>query len=128
MASIDGMTRAELIERIHDMQHDWQKMNDFLTTQATAFGWCDEYEERLYKYNDSFRVLRAHGRVPEGKRVSVRNAFAARRLIMGHVINTLGHYGIELPEGAWGGVVRDHKALAAAHEELVEHLSTEAKE
>lgn len=122
MANLDGMTRDELIALVEDMRHDWDLMNEFINTQATMFGWCDEYEERLLKYNPSFRVLQAHGRYPDGKRVSVRNAFAARRLVMAHVVNTLSQHGIELPEGALCGVVRDHKALNAAHEKLAAHL------
>lgn len=125
MASLDGMTREELIALVEDQRRDWETMNEFINTQATMFGWCDEYEERVLKYNRDFKVLKAHGRVPEGKRVSVRNAFAARRLVMGHVINTLSQHGIELPDGALCGVVRDHKALNAAHEQIAQQFSVE---
>jgi hypothetical protein len=123
MASeLNELTHDELIQLVEYQRHDWDLMNEFINAQATMFGWCDEYEERLLKYNPSFKVLKAHGRVPEGKRVSVRNAFSARRLVMAHVVNTLAHYGIELPDGALCGVVRDHRALADAHEQLIEHL------
>lgn len=116
---------AELQQRVEDQQYDWNLMNEFLCVQATMMGWCDEFEERIQKYNKDFRVLKAYGRVPEGQRVSVRNAFAARRLVMGHVINTLSRYGIHLPGEALCGVVRDHQALARAHDQLTAHLSGE---
>lgn len=128
MASLDGLTKAELIALVEDMRDDWRTMNDFMNTTATAFGWCDEYEERIYKYNDSFKVMAVVGRVPEGKRVSVRNAYAARRLAMGHVINTLADHGITLPDDALCGVVRDHKALAAAHENITRRLTPPKKQ
>lgn len=104
------------------MRRDWETLNRILNTQATAFGWCAEYEERMEKYNDEFLVLHLEGRVPKGTPITARNAFAARRLIMGHVISTCERFGIELPEGCWGGVVRDHRALAAAHDQLIERI------
>jgi hypothetical protein len=125
VASDDGLTREQLLRLVEDQRHDFETLNQILNTQATAFGWCDEYEERIEKYNREFRVSRVVGRFPEGTAVTARNAYAARRLIMGHVINTLQRYGIAVPDGCWGGVVRDHKALAAAHDTLIEHLKEE---
>ena len=46
------------------MRRDWETLNRILNTQATAFGWCDEYEERVAKYNDEFQVLKLQGRAP----------------------------------------------------------------
>jgi hypothetical protein len=122
MADIDGLTRDELIQLIDDMNQDWGTLNRILNTQATAFGWCSEYEERVKKYNAETKVLKMHGRFPDGTQVTVRNAYAARRLVMGHVINTLQRFGIDIPDGCWGGVVRDHRALDDAHNMLIEHL------
>jgi hypothetical protein len=125
MASHDGvggvshLTREELIELVEAMRDDWHTLNTILNTQATAFGWCGEYEERVDGYNKETRVLKMVGR---GNRLSVRNAYAARRLVMGHVMTTLERHGIELPKEAWGGVVRDYKALANSHEQLIERL------
>jgi hypothetical protein len=42
---------------------------------------------------------------------------------MGHIMSTFEKYGIDMPEVAWGGVVRDHKALEAAHDQLLEKLN-----
>lgn len=135
MASDDGLTRDELLVlveeqqiEIDNMRHDWAAMNRFVNTQATAFGWCDEYEERLYKHNSEFIVLKAHGRVPEGARVMSRNVYAARRLTMGHVMSIFERLGIELPTEAWAGVVRDPKALEAAKDVLIERLAAKTKE
>lgn len=127
MASDDGLTRDELLALVADMRHDWAAMNRFINTQATAFGWCDEYEERLYKYNTEFRVFKADGRVPEGARIMHRNAYAARRLTMGHVMSVFEKIGIELPTSAWAGVVRDHVALEAAKDALVERLTANSR-
>lgn len=123
MASDDGMTLDELQQLVDDMRSDWETFNRILNTQATAFGWCGEYEERMQLYNAETKVLKMHGRVPKGTQISVRNAFAARRIIMGHIISTFQRYGLELPENCWGGVVRDHRALADSYAALVDHLN-----
>lgn len=130
MASDDGLTRDELLQlvaqlrqSIEDMCSDWKEANRIMNTQATAFGWCFEYEDRMDKYNEHFTVLKMVGRNPTGQRVSVRNAFAARRIIMGHIMSTFERYGIDMPEVAWGGVVRDHTAFDAAHDQLLEMLN-----
>lgn len=116
-----NMTREELLSLVIDLADDFVQANRIANTQATAFGWCNEYEERVEGYNKDFKVLKMSGR---GPRTSVRNVFAARRLIMGHVMSTCERHGITLPEGAWGGVVRDHKALEAAHAELAAKLES----
>lgn len=118
-----GMTREELLGLVADLSADFEQANRIANTQATAFGWCGEYEDRVAGYNKDFKVLKMRGRVPDGSRMTTRNVFAARRLIMGHVMSTCERHGIELPEGAWGGVVRDHKALDDAHGKLVEKLT-----
>lgn len=123
MASDDALTRDELLALVADMRHDWAAMNRFVNTQATAFGWCDEYEERLYKHNCEFIVFKAEGRVPEGARIMHRNAYAARRMSMGHVMSVFERLGITLPTTAFAGVVRDHIALDAAKDELIKRLS-----
>lgn len=122
MASDDGMTRDELLQLVDDQRADWETLNRILNAQATAFGWCGEYEERMERYNDETKVLKMRGRTPKGTPVSVRNAYAARRLIMGHVISTFERFGIGLPDDCLSGVVRDHRALGAAHDTLLEHL------
>lgn len=123
MASHDGMTRAELIELINDMRDDWATFNRILNTQATAFGWCGEYEERMEQYNTETKVLKMQGRVPKGKSVSTRNAYAARRLIMGHAMTTFQRLGMDPPEdGLDGRVASDHRALAKSHDTLVAQL------
>lgn len=116
-----NMTREELLQLVADLADDFVQANRIANTQATAFGWCNEYEERVEGYNRDFKVLKMRGR---GPRTSVRNVFAARRLVMGHVMSTCEKHGITLPEGAWGGVVRDHKALEAAHDQLIEKLDS----
>lgn len=122
MARAAGMTREELLGLVGDLATDFETANRIANTQATAFGWCAEYEDRVNKYNEEFIVLKMDGR---GKRMgNVRNVFAARRLAMGHVMSTCGRLGIELPEGSPAGVVRDHKALDDAHDKLVEQLTS----
>lgn len=134
MASYDGLTREQLIQRARSMTADelvelvdrlagdLETAERIMNTQATAFGWCGEYEERVDKYNNDFDVFSMDGRLPQGRRLSTRNAFAARRMIMGHIISTCARHGIDLPEGAYGGVVRDHRALDDAHEVLLKTL------
>lgn len=119
-----AMTREELLVLVTDLADDFVQANRIANTQATAFGWCSEYEERVDGYNKDFKVLKMQGRTPKGSRPSVRNVFAARRLVMGHVMSTCERHGIALPEGAWGGVVRDHKALEEAHDQLIEKLES----
>jgi hypothetical protein len=118
---LQQLTHEELLDVVDDMLEDWEHANRFLNTQATAFGWCYEYEDRIERYNPEFKVLKLRGR--PGQRISVRQAFSARRGIMGHIMSTFEKYGIDMPEVAWGGVVRDHKALEAAHDQLLDKLN-----
>lgn len=121
MASDDGLTRGELAQLVMDLRHDLDLLNQIMNTQATAFGWCDEYEERIEKYNAEFRAFVFQRRAAKGVQITARNAFAARRLATGHLISTLQKYGIEPPD--WGyGVVRDHRKLDKAHQQLVERI------
>jgi hypothetical protein len=124
VARAASMTREELVALVTDLADDFVQANRIANTQATAFGWCAEYEERLDGYNRDFKVLEMQGRTPKGARPSVRNVFAARRLVMGQVMSTCERLGVALPDGAWGGVVRDHKALESAHDQLVEKLDS----
>jgi hypothetical protein len=119
------MTREELLDLVADLSADFVHANRIANTQATAFGWCAEYEDRVQKYNEEFKVLKMDGR---GKRMgNARNVFAARRLSMGHVMSTCERLGVKLPEGAaWGGVVREPKELDTAHDELSQRLNAEA--
>ena len=47
---------------VADMEHDWRTLNGFFNATAVHRDWCEEYEQRLAGYNQSFKVLRMVGR------------------------------------------------------------------
>jgi hypothetical protein len=62
----EGISQAETIARLRqtvaDMQHDWETLNGFFNHTAQTRDWCSDYEDRLYNYNQSFKVLQMVGR------------------------------------------------------------------
>ena len=122
--SLHGMSREELLELIADMRHDWAFFNQILNTMANSFGWCAEFEDRMNAYNSEMKVLQMRGRADAGKRVSTRNAYAARRMSMGHIMTTCQRLGVGLPDVGRQGIVADHEALDAARDALAERLQT----
>lgn len=56
-----------LLNVIGAMQEDWQKLNRFYNATAMRYGWCSDWEERIRRYNNEFRVLKLQGRVDQGR-------------------------------------------------------------
>jgi hypothetical protein len=59
---VESPSRAELLELVENMQHDWVKLNEYMNRTATYFSWCGDYERRQNSYNDEFKVLRLQPR------------------------------------------------------------------
>jgi hypothetical protein len=58
------MTRAQLVALVEQMATDWRILNDIHNQSAQRNNWCGEYEDRQYRHNQSFRVLKLVGRNP----------------------------------------------------------------
>jgi hypothetical protein len=58
----ESPTRAELLELVEKMQHDWVKLNEILNRTALYYQWCGDYERRINSYNDHFKTLVLQGR------------------------------------------------------------------
>jgi len=55
-------TREQLLRAIDDMQADWAQLNELLNATAVYYSWCSDWEERVRRYNERFRLLKLEGR------------------------------------------------------------------
>lgn len=55
---LSRLRKDDLIGILHDMIHDWQKLNQIHNDRASSNGWCPEYEERQARYNAEFKVMK----------------------------------------------------------------------
>ena len=47
------------------MRRDWSKLNALMNEHANSENWCDEYDEKLEYWNDSFSTLKLEGRLKD---------------------------------------------------------------
>jgi hypothetical protein len=59
---VEKPTRAELLELVEQMQHDWATLNEYMNRTAAYYSWCGDYEERQQQYNRDFKVLKLQPR------------------------------------------------------------------